>query len=1070
MMLRRMVNGLVVWCALACLAASAAMASPYRGQVTFGGLPVPGTTVTATQGTKKVAVVTDPEGVYSFADLADGTWTIEIEMTGFAPVKQDVTIAPNLPSATIEMKLMSLDQIRAAAKPVKIEPAAAPVMSASTVAPAAAATPAKGAAKGAAAKPQPGGAPEAPPPPPAQDATAQQANDGLLINGSVNNAATSQYAMSQAFGNNRTGGRSLYNGGLGLILDNSVLDAKNYSISGLNSPKGSYDNITLTFNVGGPLKIPHLLPLARAPYFFIGYQRRQLGNNTTQAALVPTLSERAGDLSQLTGQTIYAPTTGLSAACLASGVVPGAAFTGNVIPAACLSGTAQNLLSFYPTPNVPNNALNNYQAVLANNTRQDGFQLQLNKGFGNKNYLNGRFNIQSTRTGATSLFGFHDATDSLGMNTTASWYHRFTQRFSNNATYTFSRSRTNGNPYFANLLNVETQAGIVGQDTDPLYWGPPSLSFSSGVYGLADGNSSNNRAQSQNISDNVEWNRGRHNVVVGGDFTRREWNYYQQSNPRGTLTFNGTQTQGTVGGVTGGGADLADFLLGLPDTSQIAFGNADKYLRQSTYDLYARDDFRVNPELSVNYGVRWEYGAPVTETKGRLVNLDTGTFFSQAAQVVANNMQSGQAYPSSLVRPDKSGIGPNVSIAWRPISGSSLLVKSSYAINHDTSVYQAAALAMAQQAPLSTSLSVPNSANCRFHMSSPFVQLPCSAVTPDTFAIDPNFRVGYVQTWTLSAQRDLPGSLQMVAIYTGIKGTRGVQEFLPNTYPAGATNPSPTAPSGYLYRTSNGNSTREAATLQLRRRLRAGFTANLSYTYAKAIDDDYSLGGQGPIAAGTISQGSALSTQGAQVAQDWLHPNAQRGLSTFDQRNSLTLQMQYTTGMGLGGGTLLSGWRGRVYKEWTFLINLSTASGLPETPIYPVTVEGTGTSSSARPNLTGAPLYLSTPGRHVNPAAYTTPALGQWGNARRDSITGPSQFTLNADMRRTFRLHDRYNLDADLSATNVLNHVTYTSWYNTLPLVDPTTGTYSTTVPSLFGTPAAANAMRSMQVTVRLRF
>jgi hypothetical protein len=106
----------------------------------------------------------------------------------------------------------------------------------------------------------------------------------------------------------------------------------------------------------------------------------------------------------------------------------------------------------------------------------------------------------------------------------------------------------------------------------------------------------------------------------------------------------------------------------------------------------------------------------------------------------------------------------------------------------------------------------------------------------------------------------------------------------------------------------------------------------------------------------------------------------------------------------------------------------------------------------------------------VNPAAYTTPALGQWGNARRDSITGPSQFTLNADMRRTFRLHDRYNLDADLSATNVLNHVTYTSWYNTLPLVDPTTGTYSTTVPSLFGTPAAANAMRSMQVTVRLRF
>jgi hypothetical protein len=434
---------------------------------------------------------------------------------------------------------------------------------------------------------------------------------------------------------------------------------------------------------------------------------------------------------------------------------------------------------------------------------------------------------------------------------------------------------------------------------------------------------------------------------------------------------------------------------------------------------------------------------------------------------VANNLQTGQNYPSSLVRPDKTGIGPNVSVAWRPISGSSLLVKSSYAINHDTSVYEPAALAMAQQAPLSTSLSVPNSANCRFNINSPFQQLPCASVTPDTFAIDPNFRVGYVQTWTLSGQRDLPGSLQMVVIYTGIKGTRGVQEFLPNTYPAGANNPCPSCPSGYLYRTSNGDSTREAGTVQLRRRLRAGFTANLQYTYAKAIDDDYSLGGGGPVASGSITQGSTLS---GQVAQDWLHPNLQRGLSTFDQRNSLTLQMQYTTGMGLGGGTLLSGWRGRVYKEWTFLINLNAGSGLPETPIYPVTVQGTGTTTSARPNLTGQPIYLNSPGRYVNPAAYTTPAVGQWGNARRDSITGPDQFGLNADMRRTFRLHDRYNLDADLSATNVLNHVTYTSWYTTLPVVDPTTGTYSTTVPSQFGTPVAANAMRSMQVTVRLRF
>ena len=120
---------------------------------------------------------------------------------------------------------------------------------------------------------------------------------------------------------------------------------------------------------------------------------------------------------------------------------------------------------------------------------------------------------------------------------------------------------------------------------------------------------------------------------------------------------------------------------------------------------------------------------------------------------------------------------------------------------------------------------------------------------PDTFAIDPNFRVGYAQNWQLPVQRDLPGALVMTATYLGIKGTRGMQEFLPNTYPIGAANPCPSCPAGFVYRTSNGNSTREAGQIQLRRRLRSGFTASLDYTYAKAVDDDAQVGAQGHVAA-----------------------------------------------------------------------------------------------------------------------------------------------------------------------------------------------------------------------------
>src|SRR5882757_6888810 len=130
---------------------------------------------------------------------------------------------------------------------------------------------------------------------------------------------------------------------------------------------------------------------------------------------------------------------------------------------------------------------------------------------------------------------------------------------------------------------------------------------------------------------------------------------------------------------------------------------------------------------------------------------------------------------------------------------------------------------MAQQSPLSKSLSVQNSAANPLTLANGFTASDNAA--RNTFAVDPNFRVGYSQNWQLSVQRDLPFALQMTATYLGIKGTRGVQQFLPNTYPIGGVNVCPECPIGFIYRTSNGNSTRDAGQLQLRRRLRSGFTA-----------------------------------------------------------------------------------------------------------------------------------------------------------------------------------------------------------------------------------------------------
>jgi hypothetical protein len=279
----------------------------------------------------------------------------------------------------------------------------------------------------------------------------------------------------------------------------------------------------------------------------------------------------------------------------------------------------------------------------------------------------------------------------------------------------------------------------------------------------------------------------------------------------------------------------------------------------------------------------------------------------------------------------------------------------------------------------------------------------------------------------------------------GIKGTRGPQQFVPNTYPAGAVNPCLACPTGYRYETSNGNSTRESGRLQLRRRLRNGFTSSVDYTYSKSIDDS-ALGGG--------AQGAQVSNV---IAQNWLDLSGERALSNFDQRHLLAFQMQYSTGQGIGGGTLLSGWRGTLFKEWTVTTTINAGTGLPLTPTIISALGRTGITGPIRPDYTGAPLYDAPGDLFLNPAAYRAAAPGLWGNAGRNTITGPDQFAMNASLSRTFRLRDRYTLDLRVDSTNSLNHVAYTSWITTVNSPQ-------------FGAAAAASPMRSLQTTLRVRF
>ncbi len=1029
-------------------------------------IPVPGVTVTATQADKKLSAVSDPQGIYRFADLPDGSWQLQIEMLGFAPIKQDVTVGNGLPGPNFQLKMQALDQIEAVAAP---PPAAITVGPATTVTSTQGTTPAatqaptkasngkpaaagKAGAAGASGKTafqrtdlttSASGAPPANDPPP--EITAElnsRAADAGLINGSAMNGAASPYAQSPAFGNARRGGRSLYNGNFSLLgYDTSALDARQFSLTGQNTPKPTTSHLNTSVTFGGPIKIPHLIEARNQVYFNVSYQRTRNHTDNVNTYLMPDPNERAGNFAQemnALGQPvqIFDPTSGTP-------------FTNNAIPLSRMSPQAESLLAFYPLPNFSGNIHYNYQVPLIQNTHTDALRAQVQKSFKRKNSLTGTFGMSDTRSDGNSPFNFLDLTHSLGMQATASYTRTYTTRFRGTFQYQFSRQSNQTFPFFSNVENVSGMAGIAGNNQQPLNWGPPALGFGSGISGLSDANAGITHNQTGNVSYSSVWSHNRHNITFGGNFLTVQSNIIQQSNPRGSFTFTGSSTeQYLLNGapttqfapgaapVTGTGSDFAGFLLGVPDSSAIAFGNADKYFRSHRPYLFVQDDWRLAPGLTLYWGVGWLYSSPITEKYGRLVNLDVGPGFATATPVVANQGAQGGLTPNSLIQPDKHGYQPSFAYSWRPFPASSMVVRGGYSLAYNTGVYQQFASQMAQQAPLSTSLRVTNSAADPLTLANGFYAPP--NVLLDTFAVDPHFKLGYAQNWNLSVQRDLPGSLVMQATYTGIKGTHLLQAFLPNTYPTGAVNPCPTCASGYTYYTSGGNSEHEEGRIELRRRLHNGFTATTRYTYAKSIDDVASLGG-------------GLGNP----AQNWLNLEGERGRSGNDQRHNANIQLQYTSGMGIGGGGLMSGWRGKLAKDWTFLDNITLGSGLPLTPICATCLVGS-LSGIARASFTGAPLYTAQPGLFLNPLAVTAPAAGQFGNAGIGSINGPNQFSMNASMQRNFKLNDRFNLALTIAANNPLNHVVFGSW--------------NTVANTQFGSPANPNAMRSIQTTLRLNF
>jgi hypothetical protein len=841
------------------------------------------------------------------------------------------------------------------------------------------------------------------------------------------------------FGNRRRN-RPQYTGSVSVTARNSVLDARPFSLNGQNAVKPSYAQNNFSAQFGGPLRIPKIGGWDRSMIFF-SWSGSRARNPFNQVSTMPDAFERSGDFSQtrIAGApvTIYDPLTA-------------APFPGNVIPANRFNPASVGLIQFLPLPTYAQLAVQNYQIVSNSKNRSDNYSVRQNLPLSRKDRINISFNYQSRNGNSPTLLGFRDVTDGSGLSAQAGWSHSFAPRFNSNLNWTLSRNISNSLPYFAYGNNIAAELGIAGTTQEPVAYGPPSLSFTN-FGGLSDGSASLSRNQTTNITENLTLVvKRKHNLGFGVGYRRLQQNPLNYANARGSFSFSGLLTSGLDANgnpLKNTGFDFADFLLGLPQSSSLQFGAKSNYFRSWNINGFVQDDWRVRPNLSLNIGLRYEYFSPYTELFGRMANLDLNSTITALAVVTPgmSGPYSG-SLPTSLVRPDTNNVSPRFGFAFKPDAKKPLMFRGGYSIFYNGSAYGNFASKMASQPPFVHTASLTTSPDNRLTLQDGFAASPTQTVT-NNYAIDPNYRIGYAQTWTVAVQETLPHNTIIELEYIGTKGTaldilRQPNRATPGSPLTAAQRLQIGNATGFTYETSQGSSIMHMGQIRLTRRLVRGLSSTATYAFQKSIDNASSFTGGG----GTIAQNDQ-------------NLRLERGLSNFDQRHHLSWQYTFTSPVGGARGFLRGRTNARkLLQGWTLNGGFNATSGTPLTARVSGNLANTGGTAafgSGRAEATGLDIGGSP---YFNLAAFTLPLAGQYGNAGRNTIPGLFQMSLNASFGRSFRLADsRRQLTLRINANNALNHVTITN--------------VGTTVnSSTWGLPISASQTRTVNMTMRFNF
>jgi hypothetical protein len=820
----------------------------------------------------------------------------------------------------------------------------------------------------------------------------------------------------------KSGGNKVH-GELFEFFRNDRLDARNF----FDLKKPPYRQNQYGGSVGGPIR--------KGKTFFFGtFEGFKSRRGLAAGAQVPTQAQLNGDFSA-DPNPIIDPLTGLP-------------FPGNIIPSVRISDVARKFAALYPAPNSGLAAPN---FINSSSDRIDEYQYvaRLDHSFSNNWKAFARYTISNTdrltpgtipNFGTINLMTVQNA--SVGSSITLSPTSTLDVRVGFNR-----EDALNGSEQVSKQQS--SSFGIAGLFVTREIDGVPSVAIQ-GFNSIGDAGFSPEGRVENSEQFIVNYTRiiGRHTLRAGTTLWPTQLNgVFVSGNQRGAFTFTNLYSRATTG--------LPDFLLGLPQQAVRDIGIAREDARATLFNFYVADDFRVNPRLIVNLGLRYELRQAFIDKGDHLsVFLPEGQGRFLISGDPANGL-SGRENRSLYPTPKKN-FAPRIGIAWSLTEDNKTVLRTGYGIFYNLAIFNSQFLA-AINAPfvVSRTYQADPARGVVLPFASPFSSNPLAGGLPGGLSLTPWFKQGYMQQWSLGIQRQLTENVGMEVTYLANKGTSldGLRILNQGALP-GATNAAYIRPfpnfGTFTTADSFGDSNYHSLQAKVTKRFSKGATFIGSYNYGHAIDN---------------SSGEGGGSGGQFIIMDDRNSSLDRGPSDFDVRHRFTFSGLYDLPFGPGRFFLQNtrGFIGKLLEGWQVSGIWQVQSGFPFNIIQSGNRTGTfGGAERADRHCDGR---LSSDQRSrtrwFDTSCFAPSPLGKFGNGGRGIMRYSGQNNLDFSLVKKTRIDETRYIEFRSEFFNLPNHTMF-----------GLTGGVgnNVSVPSTFGVYTAAQDPRIIQFGLKLLF